>query len=132
MNDFHYANPVNIYFGKSAVEELPSLVGEHKVMLVYGGGSAKANGAYDTIARVLSRNHTPWIDFGGNTQPSYQRALEAIVLCKAENVGCVIGIGGCTCPVWIWPRSSPLEPKMKICGVTCPLRRLSPEKRAAC
>lgn len=76
MNDFYYANPAHLYFGRSAVEELPALIGEHKVMLVYGGKSAKVNGAYDTITRVLRENHILWVDFGGNTEPSYQKALE--------------------------------------------------------
>jgi len=97
MNDFYYANPAHLYFGRSAVEELPALIGEHKVMLVYGGKSAKVNGAYDTITRVLRENHILWVDFGGNTEPSYQKALEGIELCKDEKIGCIIGVGGCTC-----------------------------------
>lgn len=97
MNDFYYSNPSHFYFGKSAIEELPALIGEHKVMLVYGGGSAKVNGVYNAITRVLKENQISWIECGGNTEPSYQKALEAIELCKTEKVGCVLGIGGCTC-----------------------------------
>lgn len=41
MNDFYFANPAHLYFGRSAVEELPTLIGEHKIMPVYGGKSVK-------------------------------------------------------------------------------------------
>lgn len=99
MLDFQFSTPANIYFGKDAVKELGSIVGERtrKVMLVYGGKSAKMNGAYDAVTNALKDSGIVWVDFGGNTAPSYQKALEAIEICKKEQVGCVIGIGGCTC-----------------------------------
>lgn len=99
MLDFQFSTPANIFFGKNSVEQLPKLIGENirKVMLVYGGQSAKMNGAYDSVTATLKESKIQWIDFGGNTAPSYQKALEAIRICKEEQVGCVIGIGGCTC-----------------------------------
>lgn len=97
MHDFHYTSPANLYFGKDSAREIPAIVGTHKVMLVYGGQSLKQNGVYQTITDVLEQSHVAWVDFGGNTEPSYQRVLEGIDICKRENVGCVIGIGGCTC-----------------------------------
>lgn len=99
MIDFQFNTTQNIYFGKEAVKKLPELLNGHtdKVMLVYGGKSAKQNGAYDSVTETLRENGISWVDFGGNTTPSYQKALEAITLCVKENVGCVIGIGGSAC-----------------------------------
>lgn len=99
MVDFQFSTIQNIYFGKEAVKKLPELLNRRtgKVMLVYGGKSAKENGAYDTVTAVLREGGIAWVEFGGNVTPSYQKALEAIKLCLKENVGCVIGIGGSTC-----------------------------------
>lgn len=99
MVDFNFSTPANIYFGKDSVKEISSIVREytHKVMLVYGENSAKKNSAYSAVTNALEANGISWVDFGGNTVPSYQKALEAIEICKEEQVGCVIGIGGCTC-----------------------------------
>lgn len=99
MLDFKFFTHANIYFGKDSIKEIGSIVGEHtrKVMLVYGRNSAKRNGAYSTVTSALEAGGITWVDFGGNTVPSYQKALEAIEICKREQIGCVIGIGGCTC-----------------------------------
>ncbi|WP_455615005.1 iron-containing alcohol dehydrogenase [Eisenbergiella sp.] len=99
MIDFQFRTTQNIYFGKEAVGKLPELLNgcTDKVMLVYGGKSAKQNGAYDAITHALRMGGIAWVDFGGNVTPSYQKALEAVELCIKEKVGCVIGIGGSAC-----------------------------------
>jgi alcohol dehydrogenase YqhD (iron-dependent ADH family) len=99
MMDFTYLNPVTIHFGRNSVKQLPEEIRKHgyRVMLVYGGSSLKTSGNYDVITEELSRNGISWINFGGNTAPSYQKVLEAIDLCKKENVDAIIGIGGCSC-----------------------------------
>lgn len=98
--DFDYNHPVNVHFGKNALEHLPEEIKKadtNKVMLVYGGGSIKRNGVYDEITGVLKAAGIEWVDFGGNVKPLYQNILKAVELCKEENVGCVVGIGGSTC-----------------------------------
>ena len=66
-------------------------------MLVYGGGSIKRNGAYEQITAVLKAANIEYVDFGGNTNPWFGNVEKGVELAKAENVGCVIGIGGSTC-----------------------------------
>ena len=99
MTNYMYMNPVIIHFGKDSVKQLPEEIKKYgsRVILIYGGSSLKASGNYDIITDELSRNGISWVDFGGNTKPSYQKVLEAIELCKNENVDVVIGIGGCSC-----------------------------------
>lgn len=51
MNDFIFQNTTKIYFGKDQLDHLGEEVGDcgTRVLLVYGGGSIKANGIYDDV-----------------------------------------------------------------------------------
>ena len=54
MNNFEFANPVKIVFGKGMIARLGALLPEaSKVLLVYGGGSIKRNGVYDQVRKAL-------------------------------------------------------------------------------
>lgn len=99
MKNFSYNNPVTIHFGSDALEKLPMEIKKHgnKVLLVYGGNSLRASGNYEKITNVLTSNGIDYLDFGGNVTPSYAKALEAISLCRKENVKVVLGIGGSVC-----------------------------------
>lgn len=99
LTDFTHLNPVTVHFGKDSMRQLPGEIRKHgsRVMLVYGGSSLKTSGSYVMITDELSKNGISWVDFGGNTAPSYQKALEAIGLCKRERIDVVLGIGGCSC-----------------------------------
>ncbi|WP_457766367.1 hypothetical protein [Bifidobacterium longum] len=51
MRDFIFHNPVKIYFGKGQARHIAQEVErvEGAVLVVYGGGSIKRNGAYDDV-----------------------------------------------------------------------------------
>ena len=55
MENFIYSIPTDIYFGKGQIRHLPKIITEYgkRVLLVYGGGSIKRNGSYDTIGDLL-------------------------------------------------------------------------------
>ncbi len=64
MNNFKFANPVKIIFGKNTIQELSKEIPtESKVMLIYGGGSILKNGVYDQVAAALKNFR--WIEFAG-------------------------------------------------------------------
>ena len=58
MNDFIFHNPDKVYFGRNQMEHLPEelLQFGKRVLLVYGGGSIKKNGLYDTVTKLLREN----------------------------------------------------------------------------
>ena len=55
MRDFIFHNPVKIYFGKGQARHIAQEVErvEGAVLVVYGGGSIKRNGAYDDVTAAL-------------------------------------------------------------------------------
>ena len=55
MKDFTFFAPTRILFGKGKIAELPGYVKDvaDKVLLVYGGGSVKRTGIYDTLTSLL-------------------------------------------------------------------------------
>ena len=56
MRDFIFHNPVKIYFGKGQARHIAQEVErvEGAVLVVYGGGSIKRNGAYDDVMAALA------------------------------------------------------------------------------
>ena len=99
MKDFHFQTPINLYVGKNSLQAMPGMIKPFtdKVLLVYGGGSIKRNGAYDAITSVLNAAGIECVDFGGNTKALYSNVVKGVALARQENVGCVIGVGGSTC-----------------------------------
>ena len=56
MKDFIYHAPTEVVFGKKSEEQVAGLVrkyGGHKVLVHYGGGSAKRSGLLDKVCRLL-------------------------------------------------------------------------------
>lgn len=57
MRDFIFHNPVKIYFGKGQARHIAQEVERARgrpVLVVYGGGSIKRNGAYDDVMAALA------------------------------------------------------------------------------
>lgn len=95
MLRFQYHNPIRFVFGDDAFERIPEICKEHKVMLVYGGGSIMKNGVYDRLTGLLTEHNISYTDFGGHTKGAdYQRILDGIELAKKEKIDAVIEIGG--------------------------------------
>jgi len=90
--DFH--NPTRILFGEGQIERLARLVpAGARVLLLYGGGSIRANGTYDAVMAALD-GHTVF-EFGGiEPNPSYETLVEAIALVKREHIDFLLAVGG--------------------------------------
>ena len=54
MNDFEYANPVKVLFGKGKIAKINDEVpAGARVLVTYGGGSIKNNGVYEQVMTAL-------------------------------------------------------------------------------
>lgn len=97
MNDFIFHNPDKVYFGKNQIEHLPEelLKFGKKVMLVYGGGSIKKNGLYDTVTKLLKENGIKIFELPGvEPNPRHSTANKGAAICKKEGIDVVLAVGG--------------------------------------
>ena len=111
MNDFSWECRTKVKFGKGCVKEhLADFVKEfalpgRNIMIGYGGGSVKRNGAYDDVISGLeslgySRDGKATegnliVEFPGiMSNPTLRRMREGAELAAQMDVGLVIGIGG--------------------------------------
>ncbi|MBP3485212.1 MAG: iron-containing alcohol dehydrogenase, partial [Oscillospiraceae bacterium] len=98
MNNFTFYAPTLFAFGKGEERNTGALVrrfGGTKVLLVYGGGSVKRNGAYDAVTTSLKEAGLPWVELSGiQPNPHVGLVREGIALCEKEGVDFLLPVGG--------------------------------------
>lgn len=97
LNDFVFQNKTKIIFGKDSEERLASLLTPYnsRVLLVYGGGSIKESGLYDKIVSMLNDNGIKFSELSGIIpNPRLRKVYEGIELCRSENIGFILAVGG--------------------------------------
>ncbi|MCU0597314.1 MAG: iron-containing alcohol dehydrogenase [Desulfobacterota bacterium] len=94
MDNFVFCNPTRILFGKGQISELSAQVPKNlRAMLVYGGGSIKANGVYDQVIRALAGREL--IEFSGiEANPLFETCMAAVEKVKRERIGYLLAAGG--------------------------------------
>lgn len=97
MENFIFKNPTKIIFGRGTEESVgtEAAVYSKKVLLHFGGGSIKKSGLYDRVTDSLQKAGVEWIELGG-VQPNPRLSLvyEGIKLCRQNNVGLILAVGG--------------------------------------
>ncbi|MCI6675307.1 MAG: iron-containing alcohol dehydrogenase [Clostridiales bacterium] len=96
MNNFTYSIPTVIHFGKGMISHLTELTESGKnVLLVYGGGSIKRSGLYDTAKKILSDVQLVVTELPGvEPNPRIETVRRGVKLCKENNIDMVLAIGG--------------------------------------
>jgi hypothetical protein len=98
MRDFIYYAPTEVVFGKESEEQVADLVkkyGGHKVLVHYGGRSAKKSGLLDKICALLEQGGVDYILLGGVVpNPRLSLVQEGIALCRKEKVDFLLAVGG--------------------------------------
>jgi alcohol dehydrogenase YqhD (iron-dependent ADH family) len=98
MKDFTYYAPTRIVFGKESEEKLPQLIqqyGGKKVLVHYGGGSAKRSGLLDKVFTMLDDAGIAYVELGGVVpNPVLSLVKEGIDLCQKEKVDFILAVGG--------------------------------------
>ena len=124
MLNFDLYNPTHIVFGQNRLAELNNLVpADAKVLVLYGGGSVKRNGALDQVLAGLGEREV--LQFGGiEPNPQFTTLMEAVALVQREQVDFLLAVGGGsvmdgtkfvalastmdanqeTCCIMVWPR----------------------------
>ena len=97
MNNFYYQIPTEIYFGKGQIKHLNEIIKRFgdKILLVYGRGSIKRSGLYQTLQTIFARNNIKVFELAG-VEPNPRMALvrTGIELCKKNNVDVILAVGG--------------------------------------
>ncbi|MDO4620197.1 MAG: iron-containing alcohol dehydrogenase [Lachnospiraceae bacterium] len=96
MYDFTFCIPTKIHFGKGQISHLTELAGYgKKVLLVYGGGSIKRSGLYDTAMKILQDAGLAVTELAGvEPNPRIETVRRGVELCKTEGIDMVLAIGG--------------------------------------
>ena len=98
MRDFVYYAPTEVVFGRSAEEQTARLVkkyGGRKVLVHYGGGSARRSGLLDKVCGLLEAEGIQYITLGGVVpNPRLGLVHEGIELCRKNQIDLILAVGG--------------------------------------
>ena len=98
MKDFNYYAPTEVVFGKQSEEQVAMLTkkyGGTKVLVHYGGSSAKRSGLLDKICGLLGEGDIDYVTLGGVVpNPRLSKVNEGIALCRNEKVDFILAVGG--------------------------------------
>ncbi len=98
MNNFNFYSPTYFAFGKDKETEVGALVkrfGGSRVLLHFGGQSAKKSGLLDRVKASLEKENIYYTELGG-VMPNPRSGLvyEGIEICKKENIDFILAVGG--------------------------------------
>ena len=94
MQNFSFQNPTRLVFGRGQIAKLAELIpADAKVMVTFGGGSARRNGVYDQVKAALEGRD--FIEFWGiEPNPRVETLRKAVAQGKAEGVNYLLAVGG--------------------------------------
>ena len=97
MNAFTFYNPVKIYFGKDAIENVRHALSAFgpNVLLAYGGGSIKRNGLYERVVTILKECGKNITELSGiMANPRTTKVEEGVSLVKETHTALILAVGG--------------------------------------
>ena len=98
MKDFNFYAPTRVVFGKNSEEQLSQLIRQYggtKVLVHYGGGSARKSGLLDKVEAMLNDAKIDFVELGGVVpNPLLSKVREGIELCRKEGVDFIVGLLG--------------------------------------
>ncbi|BHH85223.1 iron-containing alcohol dehydrogenase [Desulforhopalus sp. 52FAK] len=96
MLNFNFYNPTQIAFGKGQLEQLDALVPKDaKILITYGGGSAKKTGVLDRVQNELAKSDREVLEFGGiGANPQFSVLMQAVEIVRKEKVDFLLAVGG--------------------------------------
>lgn len=97
LGNFTYYNPTKLYFGGGSVASLRDELPKYgpNVVLVYGGGSIKANGIYDQVTAILKDCGKNVAEISGvMPNPTLPKVLEGVEICRRHQADFLLAVGG--------------------------------------
>ena len=98
MNDFDFYSPTYFVFGRGREAEAGTYVkkfGGSRVLVLYGGQSAKKSGLLDRVLASLNGAGLHTVELGGvKPNPRSGLVYEGIDLCRKEGIDFLLAVGG--------------------------------------
>ena len=98
MNSFTFYSPTEFCFGRGRELEVGTLCsryGAHRVLIVYGGGSAVRSGLLDRVKKALDEAALPYDELGGvQPNPIDAKVREGIELARSFRPDFLLAVGG--------------------------------------
>ena len=98
MENFEFFIPTRVIFGKETHLQVGKIVKEygfHRVLVHFGGASAKKTGLLDAVLDALKAEGIGYVTLGGvQANPTLSRVRQGIELCLKETVDFVLAVGG--------------------------------------
>ena len=98
MKDFNFFAPTCVVFGRQSEVQLSQLIRQYggtKVLVHYGGGSARRSGLLDCVETMLTEAEIPFVELGGVVpNPLLSKVHEGIALARQEGVDFILAVGG--------------------------------------
>ena len=100
LGNFSYKNATKLYFGEDSLKYLNDELPKYgkNVVLIYGGGSIKKNGIYDSVIEILKANgKNVFEDAGVMPNPTVDKLREGVNIAKKANADLLLAVGGGSC-----------------------------------
>jgi len=98
MTNFEYYAPTKVVFGKETEKKVGELICElecKKVLVHFGGKSAKESGLIDKVCDSLKESKIEYELLGGVVpNPRLSKVKEGIALCKEKGIDFILAVGG--------------------------------------
>lgn len=98
MQNFIFKSPTEFVFGKETETRTGAYLkkyGATKVLVLYGGKSAKASGLLDRVLQSVTESGIAYVEMGGiRPNPVLSAVRTGIALCKKEGVDFLLAVGG--------------------------------------
>lgn len=94
MLNFTFHNPTKIVFGTETIPKLNELVpAQARVLILYGGGSARKNGTLDEVKAALGQRVVQ--EFAGiEANPTFETLMRAVDQVRKEKLDFLLAVGG--------------------------------------
>ncbi len=94
MRNFVFYNSTKLIFGKGSISSLTTEIPlDKKVMIVFGGGSARKNGVYEQVKQAMSKHVC--VEFWGiEPNPTVDTIRKAVELGKKNGIDFLLSVGG--------------------------------------
>ena len=97
MTNFTYSITTTVHFGEGQIAKLGGEVAARvkRVLIVYGGGSIKRNGIYDTLLPLLTAEGIEVVELSGvEPNPRVTTVNKGAQLCREHGIEAVLAVGG--------------------------------------